>query len=188
MDGNAKARLKVYLKGYNARMKQPRQHHGPITRAFMEVFKALLWGFHNSKSGLCYPSYEAIAARAECDRDTVYAAINALEFAGVLTWVNRITRIRVRERDMFGQWVLRWKTIRTSNAYTFRDPLPCAEGRPSPQVSSKSENPTGTLNQESSLKEEAVRIIVLDPGNPLDAALIRLGRATGSLPEAPATI
>ena len=34
---------------------------GPLTRAFLEVLEALLWGFHNSRSGCCFPSYEAIA-------------------------------------------------------------------------------------------------------------------------------
>jgi hypothetical protein len=127
LDGNAKARLKVYVQGYNARHKQPGQHHGPITRAIMDVFEALLWGFHNSKSGLCFPSYEAIAEKAKCCRDTVYEAIKALEAANVR--VNRIVREQVRERDLFGKWSQRWRIVRTSNAYVFRDPLPCAPRR-----------------------------------------------------------
>ena len=77
---------------------------GPITRAFLDVLEALLWGFHNSRDGRCFPSYEAIAAKAECARSTVAEALKALEWAGVLTWQNRITRILVRERDLFGQW------------------------------------------------------------------------------------
>ena len=95
----------------------------------MEVFEAMLFGFHNSKTGLCFPSYEAIADKAKCCRDTVYEAIKVLEDANVLTWVNRIWREQVRERDLFGQWATRWRIVRTSNAYVFRDPLPCAEGR-----------------------------------------------------------
>jgi hypothetical protein len=62
LDGNAKARIKGYVQGYNARHRQRGQHHGPITRAYMDVFEALLWGFHNSKTGCCFPSYEAIRA------------------------------------------------------------------------------------------------------------------------------
>jgi hypothetical protein len=58
---------------------------GPITRAFLEVLEALLWGFHNARSGCCFPSYETIAARAECARSTVAEALKALESAGVLT-------------------------------------------------------------------------------------------------------
>ena len=48
-----------------------------------------------------------------------------LEWARVLTWRHRIARIRVRERDLFGQWASRWRVIRTSNAYVLRyPPLP----------------------------------------------------------------
>ena len=146
LDRNAKVRIQVYVRGYNARHRQQGQHRGPITRAFMEVLETLLWGFHNAKDGRCMPSYESIAKRAECNRDTVYEAIKALEFANILSWVNRIVRIRTRERDLFGQWAYRWRIIRTSNAYAFRDPLPCHEGRLSLRRSSTSENPTGTMN------------------------------------------
>ena len=176
LDGNAKARIKAFVQGYNARYRQEGQHRGPITRAYMEVFEALLWGFHNSKTGLCFPSYEQIAEKAKCCRDTVYEAIKVLEAANVLTWVNRIWREQVRERDLFGHWVTSWRTIRTSNAYVFRDPLPCAEGR----GEAKSENPAGTLNQVISVsKNEAPA-----PSNSLDSmdigllkALHRLGTA-----------
>jgi hypothetical protein len=150
LDRNAKVRIMVYAEGYNARHRQPGQHRGPITRAFMEVLEALLWGFHNCKDGRCFPSYESIAARARCNRDTVYEAIKALEFANILSWVNRITRIRTRERDLFGQWASRWRIIRTSNAYLFRDPLPCHEGCPTLRRSSASESPPGTNIQELS--------------------------------------
>ena len=149
LDGNAKARIKAFVHGYNARYRQKGQHRGPITRAYMEVFEAMLFGFHNSKTGLCFPSYEAIAEKAKCCVDTVYEAIRVLEAANVLTWVNRIWREQVRERDLFGKWSQRWRIIRTSNAYLFRDPLPCAEGR----GASKSENPLGTLFQDISVSK-----------------------------------
>ena len=80
LDRNAKARIIAYARAYSARMKLPGQHRGPITRAFIEVLETLLWGFRNSKDGRCFPSYESIAARARCNRDTVYEAIKALEY------------------------------------------------------------------------------------------------------------
>lgn len=67
-----------------------------------------------------------------CARSTVAEALKALEWSGVLSWQNRITRIQLRERDLFGKWSSRWQVIRTSNAYVFRDP------------GSKSENLPGT--------------------------------------------
>ena len=143
LDREAKIRVMAFARAWNARHRQPGQHRGPLTRATTEVLEALLWGFHNAHTGACFPSYEAIAAKAECCRDTVYEAIRALERAGVLTWVNRIFRERVRERDLFGQWASRWRVLRTSNAYAFRDPNPAAASRPA----SKSGIPSGTVNQ-----------------------------------------
>jgi hypothetical protein len=129
---------------YNAKNRKPGQHHGPITPAFQRVLIAMLWKFHNSRTGYCFPSYETIAAAAKCCRDTVKEAIKALEAADILTWVNRFDKIRTQCRDFLGQVVTRWQVIRTSNAYCFRDPLPCAtECHPY-----KAENPPGTLNQE----------------------------------------
>jgi hypothetical protein len=90
-----------------------------------------------------------------------------LSHAGVLTWQNRITRISVRERDLFGQWTSRWRVIRTSNAYVFCDPLQHPAGVPT----SKSENQIGTLNQEvidSSLRP------AIDPNSSLERGLRQL--------------
>ena len=171
LDRNAKARIMVYARAWSARHKRPGQHRGPLTRATLEVLEALLWGFHNSRDGRCFPSYETIAARAQCCRDTVYEAIRALEAAEILTWVNRLIRVQFRELDLFGKLALRSRLIRTSNAYVFRDPMPCAQvlgqggekgrggqaaGAFSFGSSTKSENPPRTQNQDFYLlsKEE----------------------------------
>ena len=136
LDRNAKARILAYAKAWSARHRQPRQHKGPITRAFLEVLEALEW-------------------------------------AGVLSWQNRIAYILVRERDLFGRWTSRRQVIRTSNAYVFRDPKPGFPGG----FPCKSENPTGTLNQEVLSLERAP---APDPKSPLERALRQLG---GSIEE-----
>ena len=172
LDRNAKARIAAYARAWSRRNAQPRQHKGPITRAFLDVLQALLWGFHNSRSGVCFPSYEAIAAKAECARSTVAEALKALEWAGVLTWQNRITRAVVRERDLFGRWSNRWTVIRTSNAYVFCDPQPRLAG-----VSrAKSENRSGTQTQDVL---DLVQVPTRDPNSPLERALARLGAVIG---------
>jgi hypothetical protein len=188
LDRNAKARITVYARAWSARHKQPGQHRGPLTRATLEVLEALLWGFHNSRDGRCFPSYEAIAKRAQCCRDTVYEAIRALEAAEILTWVNRLIRVQFREKDMFGNMALRTRLIRTSNAYVFRDPLPCATHprdrgwgeADSSALSSKSENPPGTQTQDfNSLSKgaEEQHTVTPTPSNGLDQALRRLQNA-----------
>jgi Helix-turn-helix domain len=173
LDRNAKARIMAYARAWGARHRQPGQHRGPITRAFLEVLEALLWGFHNSRDGRCFPSYEAIATKADCARSTVAEALKALEWAGVLTWTHRIARIQVRERDLFGRWASRWRVIRTSNAYVIRDPQPRPEGVPA----SKSENRSRTQNQEILTVLPTVLVPARDPDSPLERALARFGAA-----------
>ena len=121
------------------------KHYGQVTAKAVAVLEALLWGFHNARSGLCFPSYEKIAEKAGCARSTVAEAIKALEEAGLLTWVHRIARIRERGPDLFGTWANRWRVIRTSNGYQFIDPSPGTR-----RNSSKSEGWSGTRIQDSS--------------------------------------
>jgi hypothetical protein len=168
LDRNAKARVMAYARAWTARHRRPGQHRGPVTRAFLDVLQALLWGFHNSRTGCCFPGYEAIAGKAECARSTVAEALKVLEWAGVLTWQNRITRALVRQRDLFGRWSHRWTVIRTSNAYVFHDPQRPLTGVPA----SKSENRTGTLDQDDSTYRVQAPI---DPDSSLERALRRLG-------------
>jgi hypothetical protein len=206
LDRNAKARIMVYARAWSARHRRPGQHRGPLTRATLEVLEALLWGFHNSRDGRCFPSYETIAARAQCCRDTVYEAIRALEGAEILTWVNRLIRVQFRELDLFGRMVPRTRLIRTSNAYTFRDPLPCAQvpqgrderagGRAPSQcreravtganqlsgavsfgLSSKSENPPRTQIQDSYPLSKQQNAGKSDRPTGLEIALTRLKTA-----------
>ena len=82
--------------------------YGIVTAKALAVLEALLWAFHNARSGLCFPSYETIADAAHCARSTVAEALKALEEdAGVLSWVQRIKRVRERCSDRGGD--LAWK-------------------------------------------------------------------------------
>jgi hypothetical protein len=177
MDRNAKVRVMTFARALMRRT-EPGKHYGAITAKTLEVLTALLWGFHNARNGLCFPSYETIAAKAGCARSTVAEAIKALEDSGVMTWVNRITRIREPVRDLFGHLVTKWRVIRISNAYSFFDPQPA---RPAvfPGFGSKSEIQSGTPIQELSLLPETPTARKFDPDNPLDQALMLLGKQIG---------
>lgn len=150
LDRNAKFRVMALARALNARLRQPGQHQGPLTRVTLEVLKALLWGFHNAHTGQCFPSYEAIAAKAGeagCARSSVGLAIQALEAVGILSWANRLARVREQCVDAAGRLVWHARVIRTSNAYVFHDPV---ENRGKPPNSSKSENPSGSSYQDPS--------------------------------------
>ena len=124
--------------------------YGQITAKALAVLEALLWGFHNAKSGLCFPSYEKIAEAAGCARSTTAAAIKALEDAGILSWVNRLKRVAEASRDLFGHRIRKTRVVRTSNGYMFLDPQP-SKPQESFGHSSKSDFPSGTSTQEVSL-------------------------------------
>ena len=179
MDRNAKVRVMTFARALMRRT-EPGKHYGAITAKAFAVLEVLLWGFHNARSGLCFPSYETIAAKAVCARSTVCEAIKALEDAGVLTWVNRIERIREVSRDLFGHLMPRWRVIRISNAYSFVDPQP---GRPAlPLVQgSKSEFQPETPIQDSSVLTKTPSDRKLDPDKPLDQALLNLGITIGAI-------
>jgi hypothetical protein len=142
LDRNAKVRIMHWARCLSRRTEKGRAY-GVVTAKAVAVLEALLWVFHNNRSGLCFPSYETIAEAAHCARSTVAEALHALEAAGVLTWVQRIKRVRELCPDLLGDDGWRWRVLRTSNSYAFTDPSPAAD-RPN---SSKSEKPTGTPNQ-----------------------------------------
>ena len=176
LDKNAKARIWAHAQGYTALHRRKGQHRGPLTRAYLDVLRALLWGFHNAETGRCFPSYEAIAEKAKVHRSTVGKAIAALEAGGVLTWENRLVRQRVAVPGL-DRPVLVLVPRRTSNAYSFRDPQPEIRAN-----LPKSRNSIGTTPKISSSLLETGKVAPLDPSKPLDAMLIRLGRAVGAIP------
>ena len=144
LDRNAKARIMHWARCLSHRTAKGKAY-GQITAKALAVLEALLWGFHNARSGFCFPSYERIAEAAHCAVSTVGEAIKALEAAGLMTWVNRLKRVRERCADLLGADGWRWRVMRTSNAYEFSDPG--AADRPDP---SKSENRAGTANRRPS--------------------------------------
>jgi Helix-turn-helix domain len=174
LDRNAKVRVMTLARALMRRT-EPGKHYGQITAKALAVLEALLWGFHNARSGLCFPSYKSIAAKADCAPSTVGEAIKALEDAGLLSWVNRITRIRERCEDLFGRFGTRWRVIRTSNGYRFHDPKAAA----SRGFASKTDFQSGTPIQDSSLLTAIPQTEKYDPANPLDRALINFGKQLG---------
>ncbi len=143
LDRNAKARILAYAEARTAALRMPGQHRGPLTRAYLDVLRALLWGFHNARSGCCFPSYERIAEAAKVCRSTVAAAIQALRDLGVLSWENRLVWQRVTRPGLLGPEPVRLPR-RTSNAYQLLDPQ--LRARP---VLPKSKNPTVTIFKDS---------------------------------------
>ena len=162
LDRNAKARIAAYSRAWDRLHRQPGQRGGAWAVPPWTFWAPCCGCFTTPVRAACFPSYETIAGKAGCARSTVAEAIKALEFAGVLTWQNRIVRIRERCRDLFGRVGWRWRVIRTSNAYVLIDPA------------SKSDQRTGTPDQEDSKPLQAPAV---DPNSPLERALARFAAA-----------
>jgi Helix-turn-helix domain len=140
LDRNAKVRIMHWARCLSRRTEKGKAY-GVITAKALAVLEALLWAFHNGKSGLCFPSYEKIAEAAGCARSSISGALHALEACGVLSWVHRLKRVRERCSDLFGEG-FRIVPARTSNGYWFNDPSPA--GQPIPP---KANFQSGTPNQ-----------------------------------------
>jgi hypothetical protein len=182
MDRNAKARVMAFAAAYTAAHRQPGQHRGPITRAHLDVLRALLWGFHNAHTGRCFPSYERIAEAAKVARSTVAVAITALEEAGVLTIQNRLIRGWQIVDGLFGPIEVAVPR-RTSNAYSCHDPQAKSENRPgTPTKVLLSSTPAlAAGGQSGSRGASQVAQTGTNPeprrASPLEAALASLGAA-----------
>jgi Helix-turn-helix domain len=179
LDREAKVRIMALARALKHRT-EPRRHYGVLTGKFIDVLHALLWLIHDGKSGQCNPAYATIADKAGCCVNTVCAAIKALERAGLLSWVNRITRIRVRERDLFGRWALSWRVVRTSNAYVFHDPKTAARQTEASKTKFWSEPLDPSFKKETKSGARLVGAPVIDPGESVDDLLMRHGWYRGS--------
>ena len=57
LDRNAKVRIMARARALKVKTKKG-EHYGALTAKDCDVLEALLWLFHNCKTGLCFPSYE----------------------------------------------------------------------------------------------------------------------------------
>ena len=145
---------------------------GEITRAAVDILRALLYRFANLKDGRCFPSYETIGDEAGCNPRTVGRCLPDLEAAGFLTWVNRLLRVRERVEGLGHIWATVWRVNRTSNAYDF----PMIAKKPH-QNDDKGQKALGTSNQATF----SFTADNLDPENELQAALLSFGKAIGRI-------
>lgn len=140
LDREAKCRL-LFRARAMMRSTEKGRAYGQVTAKTYAVLAALLMGFHNAKSGRCFPSYDRIQEAVGCCRQTVATALAALEATGLLTVCNRLLRVRWKDEDLLA---MRTRVLRTSNCYAFP-----ARTSQAPAQSSKSTLQTGTGTQVS---------------------------------------
>ena len=171
LDRNAKHRIITKARALTRRTAKGK-HYGELTAKCLAVLEALLWTFHNAKSGLCFPSYVRIAEAAGCCEATAKKAVKALERCGLLSWVNRLRRVREYVDGLFGAAAGRTRVIRTSNGYRFTDPRP-QQAPENWAFSSKASFKPETSNQDLFYPTKQAEA----PPSSLEIALARLGQA-----------
>jgi Helix-turn-helix domain len=146
--------------GAKRRVKESAQRKG-MTVHTMAVLEVLLFKFHNSATGHCYPSYERIAKEARVGRSTVFKAIKALEAAGVMKWVNRL-----KWKVIQGQFGPVRVPSRSSNAYEFVDP--------GPEFAARTVITPSFLNSLLRVASDFEKMAKIDTNDPLERLLRRV--------------
>ncbi len=79
---------------------------GGVPYGWMKVYETLLFAFYNPRTGECFPSHDAIAAKARCCVSTVQRALKWARQNGLILWAHGLVRDG-------------WRVLRTSNRYAF---------------------------------------------------------------------
>lgn len=79
---------------------------GGVPYGWIRIYEVLLFGFYNPRTGQCFPSHQAIAAKARCGVSTVQRALKWAREHGLIIWAHGLVRDG-------------WRVLRTSNRYAF---------------------------------------------------------------------
>ena len=79
---------------------------GGVPYGWLKIYEVLLFAFYNPRTGQCFPSHKAIAAKARCGVSTVQRALKWARENGLIVWAHGLVRNG-------------WRVLRTSNRYAF---------------------------------------------------------------------
>ena len=174
-------RLFHKARAFERQTRRPGRQDGALGRNGLAVLHTLLFDFLNYTTGRLDPGYVAIAGKACISVRSVARGLVNLKAAGVLNWLRRVAATR----DEQGRFTLEQETnayavLPSSQWHGFADIPPA----PPPHPTTWGATPPlpGQLAQAvSDLRQGAGHRTVLatleaDPGDPLAAALARLGR------------
>jgi hypothetical protein len=174
-------RLWHRARDFDRKTKRKDHHGGAVGHTALQVLHTLIFDFLNYANGRLDPSYAAIARKANVCERAVANALKRLRALGILHWIRRCAE---SWRD--GRFVLEQET----NAYAV---LPASQWRgykvppeaPPPAPGTWGEHPPLPSQIELADIERReggglctmLQILESDPGDPVAAALARLGRA-----------
>ena len=127
LDRNERVRLLRQAEALEARTRAKGRQNGAVSRIGLTVLRVLIFHFL-SRSGRCFPSYDAIMRATGLCRQSVRNALKRLEAVGLIRVMRRLERRHIaRECPHTGEWQSFITTVQSSNAYVFGPPYGGAE-------------------------------------------------------------
>ena len=174
------AKLWHKARDFERQTREPGHQDGAIGRNGILILQSLLFDFLNYASGALYPSYAAIAEKANIGLSSVYRGLNKLRDAGVLNWVRRCKEDYIDGRFTLRQESNAYAVLPSSQWNGFSEPPPA----PPPAAGTWGDHPPlpSALDLASIVRREggslSAQIAALegDEGDPLARALAGLGR------------
>ena len=159
-------------------------HGGAVGPAALKVLEALLFDFLNYTSGQLDPSYAAIARKANVCMRTVGNALRRLKELGIVNWVRRCAETWQNGRFVLEQESNAYAVLPPSQWRGYKEPpepTPPAPGTwgDHPPLPSVLEQAVADRRNGSGLRS-VISTLESDEGDPLAAALARLGRTLES--------
>jgi hypothetical protein len=155
-------------------------HGGAVGPTALKVLEALLFDFLNYASGQLDPSYEQIARKANVCVRAVGNALRRLRDLGIVNWLRRCTETRQDGRFVLEQETNAYAVLPPSQWRGYKEPPeppPPAPGTwgdhpPLPSVLEQA----ASDRRDGASPQAVIRTLESDDGDPLAAALARLGR------------
>ena len=174
------AKLWHKARAFERQTRQPGHQDGAIGTAGMKVLHSLLFDFLNYVSGALYPSYAAIAEKANISLSSVWRGLAKLKDAGVVNWLRRCKEDYIDGRFTLMQETNAYAVLPSSQWNGFSDPPPA----PPPEAGTWGDHPpmpcgldlASTVRREGGSLSAQIAALEGDDGNPLARALAGLGR------------
>ena len=122
LDRNAKVRIMHWARCLSRRTEKGRAY-GVVTAKAVAVLEALLWVFHNNQERALLPELRDDRRGRPLRPLDRRRGAQALESAGVLSWVHRIKRVREPCPDLLGDDGWRWRVLANVEQLRFRRPF-----------------------------------------------------------------
>jgi hypothetical protein len=181
MPKKAATKLWHRARDFDRKTKRKDCHGGAVGHAALQVLHTLIFDFLNYDSGRLDPSYAAIARKANLCERAVANALKRLRELGILNWVRRCAEKWIDGRHALEQETNAYAVLPPSQWRGYKEP----PEPPPPAPGTWGEHPPLPSQIElADIERRAgggmrtmLQILGSDRGDPLAAALARLGRA-----------